>query len=154
MDVIKEGDKVGILFEAKLESGETILKTEGENALVLVVGSGEIPISIEKALIDMKIGDSKTITLEPTEAFGPHINDLVIELPREGFGDNSCLEIGSVVVMDSPQGKKFRGTILKVEEEKVTVDFNHPLAGKTLVFSVTVVSIGDQEQVTNVPSKE
>lgn len=143
MDVIKEGDKVSILFEAKLESGETIIKTESENALVLVVGSGEIPISIEKALIDMKVGESKTVTLEPTEAFGPRIDNLIIELPKEGFGDNSCLEIGSVVVMNSPQGKKFRGTILKVEEKKVTVDFNHPLAGRTLVFSVTIVSIAE-----------
>jgi len=141
MDVIKEGDKVSILFEAKLESGETILKTENEKALSLTVGSGEIPITIEKALIDMKIGDSKTITLEPSEAFGPRINELIIELPKEGFGDNSCLDMGSVVVLNSPQGKKFRGTILKVEEENVTVDFNHPLAGRTLIFSVTVVSI-------------
>ncbi len=141
MDVIKEGDKVSILFEAKLESGETILKTENEKALSLIVGSGEIPITIEKALIDMKIGDSKTITLEPSEAFGPRINELIIELPKEGFGDNSCLDIGSVVVLNSPQGKKFKGTILKVEEENVTVDFNHPLAGRTLIFSVTVVSI-------------
>ena len=141
MDAIKEGDKVSILFEAKLASGETILKTENEKALSLIVGSGEIPITIEKALIDMKIGDSKTITLEPSEAFGPVINELIIELPKEGFGDNSCLDIGSVVVLNSPQGKKFRGTILKVEEENVTVDFNHPLAGRILVFSVTVVSI-------------
>jgi peptidylprolyl isomerase len=142
MDAIKEGDKVSILFEAKLESGETILKTEDENALALVVGSGEIPISIEKALVDMKIGESKTVTLEPAEAFGPRIDDLVIDLPKEGFGDDSCLDIGSTVVMNSPQGKKFRGTVLKVEGENVTVDFNHPLAGRTLVFSVTVVSIG------------
>lgn len=143
MDSIKEGDKVSIIFEAKLESGETILKTEGENALALVVGSGEIPISIEKALIDMKVGESKTVTLEPTEAFGPKIDDLVIDLPKKGFGNDSCLEIGSTVVLDSPQGKKFRGTILKVEEENVKVDFNHPLAGRTLVFSVTIVSIGE-----------
>ena len=143
MDPIKEGDKVSILFEAKLESGETILKTEEEKALALVVGSGEIPLSIEKALIDMKIGESKTITLETTEAFGPRIDDLVIELPKDGFGNDSCLDIGSAVVMNSPKGKKFRGTILKVEEEQVTVDFNHPLAGRTLVFSVTVVSIDE-----------
>ena len=55
MDTIKEGNKVSILFEAKLESGETILKTEEEKALSLVVGSGEIPISIEKALVDMNL---------------------------------------------------------------------------------------------------
>lgn len=143
MDVIKEGDRVGILFEAKLKSGETILKTEGEKVMKLVVGSGEIPITIEKALIDMKVGESKTVTLDSKEAFGPRIDDLVLELPREGFGGDSCLEIGSVVVLDTPQGKKYRGTILKVEEEKITVDFNHPLAGRKLVFFVTIVSISE-----------
>ena len=142
MDAIKEGDKVSILFEAKLETGETILKTEEDQALVLVVGSGEIPITIEKALVDMKIGESKTITLEPTEAFGPRVDDLIIELPKEGFGADTNLEVDSTVVMNSPQGgKQFRGTVLKVEEKNVTVDFNHPFAGKKLVFSVTIVSI-------------
>ena len=143
MDAIKEGDKVSILFEAKLESGETILETEADKALDLVVGSGEIPISIEKALVDMKVGEKKTITLEPPEAFGPRVDDLIIELPKEGFGAETDLEVDSTVVMNSPQGKQFRGTVVKVEEEKVTVDFNHPLAGRKLVFSVTVVSIGE-----------
>ena len=143
MDAIKEGDKVSILFEAKLETGETIIKTEENKALNLVVGSGEIPISIEKALVDMKVGESKTITLEPKEAFGPRIDDLIIELPKKGFGSDSNLEVNSTVVMNSPQGKQFRGTVVKVEEENVTVDFNHPFAGRKLVFSVTVVSIGE-----------
>ena len=142
MGAIREGDKVRILFEAKLETGETILKTEQDQAMVLVVGNGEIPISIEKALVNMKVGESKTITLEPAEAFGPRIDDLIIELPKEGFGSEASLEVNSTVVMNSPQGKQFRGTVLKVEEKNVTVDFNHPFAGKKLVFSVTVVSIG------------
>ena len=143
MKVIKEGDKVSISFEAKLENGETVLKTENEKPLEMIVGAGAIPASIETALIDMKIGDTKTITLEAAEGFGPRIEDLIIELPREGFGSSTDLEIGSRVSMNSPEGKRFVGTITEIKDDKVTVDFNHPLAGKILIFTVTVVSINE-----------
>ncbi len=89
----------------------------------------------------MKIGESKTITLEPTEAFGPRLEDLVIDLPKDGFGPNTNLEVGSRVSINSSEGKKFNGTVMGIKEEKITVDFNHPLAGKNLVFTVTVVSV-------------
>lgn len=143
MKVIKEGDKVSILFEAKLENGETVLKTENEKPLEMIVGAGAIPVSVEKALINMKAGDTKTITLESSEAFGPRIEDLIIELPKEGFGSATDLEVGSRVSMNSPEGKRFVGTVTEIKDEKITVDFNHPLAGETLVFIVTVVSIND-----------
>lgn len=143
MKVIKEGDKVSISFEAKLESGETVLKTENEKPLEIIVGTGVIPISIEKALVDMKVGDTKTVTLEAAEAFGPRIDDLIIELPREGFGSATDLEVGSRVSMNSPEGKRFVGTVTEIKDDKVTVDFNHPLAGKILIFTVTVISINN-----------
>ena len=141
MMVIKEGVKVNILFEAKLETGETVLKTEEEQPLEIVVGGGTIPKSIEQILIDMNEGETKTITLEPTEAFGPKIDDLIIDLPKEGFDSQVELDVGSRVTINSPEGKRFMGTILDVKDEKISVDFNHPLAGKNLIFTVTVVSI-------------
>lgn len=141
MTVIKEGVKVNILFEAKLETGEIVLKTEEEQPLEVVVGEGNIPKSIEKNLIDMKEGETKTITLEPTEAFGPKIDDLIIDLPKEGFDPQVELEVGSRVSISSPEGKKSIGTILEVKDENISVDFNHPLAGKKLIFIVTVISI-------------
>ena len=141
MTVIKEGVKVNILFEAKLETGEIVLKTEEEQPFEVAVGDGNIPKSIEKILIDMKVGETKTITLEPTEAFGPKIDDLIMDLPKEGFAADANLAAGSRVTMNSPEGKKFTGTILEVKDENIFVDFNHPLAGKNLIFTVTVVSI-------------
>ena len=141
MTAIKEGIKVNILFEAKLETGETVLKTEEKQPFEVVVGDGNIPKSIEKNLIDMKVGETKTITLEPTEAFGPKRDDLIMDLPKEGFDPQVELEVGSIISMDSPEGKKFTGTILEVKDENISVDFNHPLADKNLIFTVTVVSI-------------
>lgn len=141
MAVVKEGIKISILFEAKLETGEIYLKTEEEHPLEVTVGEGIIPKSIEKALIDMKAGETKTITLEPTEAFGPRLKDLVIDLPKNGFGADCDLEVGSKVSMNSADGTNFIGIITEIKDENLTVDFNHPLAGKNLVFTVTVVSV-------------
>jgi len=141
MEVIKEGLKVCISFEAKLETGELVLKTEKEKPLEVKIGEGAIPVSIEKALIDMKTGETKTVTLEPTEAFGPRLDDLVIDLPKEGFKQNTEMVVGSKVSMTSPDGRKFSGIVKEIKEDKITVDFNHPLAGQSLVFTVTVVSI-------------
>ncbi len=141
MTVIKEGIKVNILYEVKLETGEIVLKTEEEKPLDVTIGEGTIPKSIESALVDMKAGESKTITLEPTEAFGPRLDDLVIDLPKDGFGSDTNLEVGSKVSMNSPEGKKFTGTVMEIKDENITVDFNHPLAGKSLVFTVTIVSV-------------
>ena len=141
MAVVKEGNKINISFEAKLKTGEIVLKTEREHPLEVTVGQGAIPKSIEKALIDMKTGETKTITLEPNEAFGPKVQDLVVDLPKEGFGPDAILEAGSRVSMRSPEGKTFAGTVIEIKDESVTVDFNHPLAGKNLVFTVTVISI-------------
>ncbi len=141
MLVIKEGVKVNILYEVKLETGEIVLKTEEEQPLEVVVGDGNIPKSIEKILIDMKEGETKTIALESTEAFGPKIDDLIVDLPKEGFDSQVELEVGSRVSINSPEGKRFMGTVLEVKDENIFVDFNHPLAGKNLIFTVTVVSI-------------
>lgn len=142
MDDIKEGNKISILFEAKLETGEVVLKTEDEKPLELTLGEGTIPKTIEDNLLNMKVGESKTITLQPVEAFGLKIDDLVIDLPKEGFTSDCDLEIGSKVSINSPEGKNFIGIVKEIKEDKITVDFNHPLAGKSLIFTVTVVSIG------------
>lgn len=141
MDNVKEGNKISILFEAKLESGETVLKTEDEKPLEITVGQGTIPVSIEKALVDMKVGESKTIKLEPIEAFGPKIDNLVIDLPKDGFNQEADLTVGSKVTIKSPDGRNFMGTIIEIKEDCITVDFNHPLAGRSLEFTVTIVSI-------------
>ncbi len=93
MTIVKDGIKVSILFEAKLETGEIVLKTEEERPLKVTVGEGTIPKSIEKALIDMKEGETKTMTLDTAEAFGPKLDALIIDLPKTGFGTDCNIEV-------------------------------------------------------------
>ena len=141
MTKIKEGQKVCINIEAKLESGETVLKTDTEKPMEIKLGDGIIPSPIENALTDMKEGESKTITLKPNDSFGPKKDELIIEVPKNSFGSDKEVNVGSRVVMNSPDGRKFIGTVLQIKDEKIKLDFNHPLAGKTLIFNVTVVSV-------------
>jgi FKBP-type peptidyl-prolyl cis-trans isomerase 2 len=91
----------------------------------------------------MTEGETKVMTLEAEDAFGPHIDDLVIKVPKSVFETNVTLEIGSRIKIDVPTGKSYVGTIVAVDEHTITLDMNHLLAGKRLVVNVTVVSIAE-----------
>jgi peptidylprolyl isomerase len=146
MKSIKEGDKVQILCEARLDTGDLCYKNDAENLIEIVVGEGKFFPVIEKALCDMAQGESKVVTLEAEDAFGPHLDDLVIKVPRSVFKSEVILEIGSRIKIDVPTGKSYVGTIVAMDDLTFTLDMNHLLAGKRLVVNVTVVSIAEQVQ--------
>jgi len=138
---IKVGDKVQILCDAKLESGELCYKNDADNLIELVVGDEKFFPAIEKALENMGQGETKTITLEAADAFGPHVAELVIKVPKTVFQHEEKIEVGSRVKIDAPTGKSFVGTIVEMDDQTFTLDLNHQLAGKRLVVTFTVVAI-------------
>jgi peptidylprolyl isomerase len=144
MKSIKEGNIVQLLCEATLETGEVCYKNDAENPIELMVGEGKFFPVIEKALCEMVEGDSKVFTLEADDAFGPHLDDLVIKVPKAMCKTDVALEIGSRVKIDGPAGSSYVGTIVALDEQTFTLDLNHLLAGKRLVVKVTVVSIVEQ----------
>jgi FKBP-type peptidyl-prolyl cis-trans isomerase 2 len=141
---IKEGDTVRLMCEAKLESGELCYKNEADNPIEMVVGEGKFFPPIEKALQGMNQGESRVITLEPDDAFGPHLADLVIKVPRTVFQTDVDLEINSRIKIDMPTGKSFVGTVVAMDEQTFTLDLNHLLAGKRLIVSFTVLSVAEK----------
>jgi FKBP-type peptidyl-prolyl cis-trans isomerase 2 len=143
MKNIKEGDTVQLLCEAKLESGELCYTNDAQNPIALVVGEGKFFQPVEEALQNMTEGESKVLTLEPEDAFGPHIDDLIIKVPKSVFKTEVTLEIGSRIKIDTPTGKSFIGTIVTTDDLTITLDMNHLLAGKRLVVKVTVLSIAE-----------
>ncbi|HUT00708.1 MAG TPA: FKBP-type peptidyl-prolyl cis-trans isomerase [Candidatus Thermoplasmatota archaeon] len=143
MKNIKAGDTVQILCEAKLETGELCYKNDAENLIQIVVGEGNFFPVIEKAMQEMTEGESRVLTLEAEDAFGPHVDDLIIKIPRSVFKQEVTLDVGSRVKIDAPTGKSFIGSIIAMDEQTITLDLNHLLAGKRLVVSVTVVSIAE-----------
>ena len=141
MNFVKERDKVHILCEAKLEDGTVFYKNDEKNILEFVVGEGRFFPAVENAIKDMKEGETKTVTLEPEDAYGPHNDGLVVNAPKDRFRSDRDIDIGSRVKIDTLSGKTIHGTIIEVKGETFTVDFNHPLAGKRIMFTVTVVSV-------------
>jgi peptidylprolyl isomerase len=146
MKVVKEGDRVSISCEIKLENGDLCFKNEEENYIEIVVGEGKFFPQIENELKEMEEGDTKTINLEPKDAFGPYINDLVMEVPKDVFRSDVELDVGSKVKINAPSGKTYYGTVTNQSEENLTLDLNHPLAGKKIMITVTVASIGENQQ--------
>ena len=144
MKSIKEGNMVHLLCEATLETGEFCYKNDSENPIELVVGEGKFFPVIEKALYEMLEGESKVFTLEAEDAFGPHLDDLVIKVPKAMCKTDVALEISSRVKIDAPAGGSYVGTIVAMDEQTFTLDLNHLLAGKRLIVKVTVVSIAEQ----------
>jgi peptidylprolyl isomerase len=141
MESIKEGDKVKIRYEAKLENGDQCFPENDDNTIELTIGEGKIFSSIENGLLDMKTGESKTIAIEPNEAFGPYLDNLVIDAPRSSFKTDTDLSIGMRIKIDTPTDKVYYATITKITDSAITLDLNHPLAGKKLMFTVTVISV-------------
>jgi peptidylprolyl isomerase len=144
MKSAKEGDKVQILYEAKLDTGEFCYKNDTENLTEIMIGAGKFFPVIEKELCAMAEGESKVVTLEAEDAFGPHLDDLVIKIPKSVVKTDVTLEIGSRVKIDAPTGSSYAGTIVAIDDQTFTLDLNHLLAGKRLVINVTVVSIAEQ----------
>lgn len=141
MQDIKDGDKVKIKYEAKLENGEQCFPEDKDNTIELVIGEGKIFPPVENGLREMKEGETKTITIEPNDAFGPHLDNLIIDAPRSSFKTDSDLSVGMRIKIDTPTEKVFYATIIKVTDSAITLDLNHPLAGKKLMFTVTVIAI-------------
>lgn len=141
MDIVKEGDKVELICEAKLEDGTICFKNEEDKPFIFTVGEGKFLPGIEKELKDMKIGESKTITLEPKDAFGVHNDGLVTEISKKDLNTDADLKVGSRIQMKASQDKIIQGMITVIKDDKLTIDFNHPLVDKKIIFTVTVKGI-------------
>ncbi|MBN2603618.1 MAG: FKBP-type peptidyl-prolyl cis-trans isomerase, partial [Candidatus Thermoplasmatota archaeon] len=137
MDVVKDGDKVQLICEIKLEDGTLCYKNEKEDPLELVVGKGSFFPVVEKELRNMKVGETKTLKLQPNEAFGHHQEQLVVDVPNNCINMDKPPAIGDKIKYNTPDGKKVVGTVLGINDNSLKVDFNHPLAGKKIVFTVT-----------------
>ena len=137
---ISNGDKVSIEYTLKLEDGTVATSNVDGEALVYTQGEGEILPALETALIGMEEGDTKTVKLEPGEAFGPVLDDAYQSVPKEQVPENAR-KPGSVLVLTRQDGQQQQIRVHEVGDDEVVIDLNHPLAGKDLVFDVKILSV-------------
>lgn len=126
---------------------EVIDSSEGDQPIEFLQGHGQIIPGLEKALYGMKIGDEKSVTVSPAEGYGEIDKDAYIEIPRKEFPADIPVTIGTALQMQDEHGDVLDARIFKVTDKAITLDFNHPLAGKTLQFEVSVVDLREATEV-------
>jgi peptidylprolyl isomerase len=141
MTEVKSGDTVRIHYTGTLADGSTFDSSEGRDPLEFTVGSGQIIPGLDKALPGMTVGEKKTVEIEPAEAYGEAHPDAIQAIPRSNVPAEIPLEVGLQLQMQSPSGQVVPVTVVEITEEEVTLDANHPLAGKALTFAFEIVSI-------------
>ena len=142
MTEVKSGDKVSIHYTGTLLDGSTFDSSEGREPLAFEVGSGQIIPGLDAALPGMKVGEKKVVKIACQDAYGPLRPELNQTIPREGIPDDIPLEVGSQLQMQTPDGQALPVMVVAVDDATVTLDANHPLAGKDLQFDFEIVSIG------------
>jgi len=142
----KEGLFVSLDYEGRLESGEVFDSSKhGDHShpLEFQVGSGQVIPGFDSAVKGMKVGEEKEFKIIPSEAYGEYNPQLTKEIPRNTLPKEQEPKVGMTLLVGTPQGQ-FPVTITKVSNENVTIDLNHPLAGKTLIFKIKVIGLSSQ----------
>lgn len=142
MTEVKNGDTVRIHYTGTLADGSVFDSSEGRDPLEFTVGSGQVIAGMDAGLPGMAEGDKKRLEIPSADAYGPLNPEARQAIPREGIPDDIPLELGTQLQMQSPEGHVLPVTVVEVTESTVTLDANHPLAGKDLNFEIELVSIG------------
>ncbi len=137
---VQNGDKVKVHYKGSLDDGTIFDSSEGSAPLEFEVGSGNIIQGFEAGVLGMEEGEEKTLRIPPEAAYGPHRDELVGRLPKEQVGDVD-VQVGKILRLRTKDGEVFEGSVTKVEEDGVTLDLNHPLAGESLNFEIKLVAI-------------
>ena len=138
---VKVGDTVRVHYTGKLTTGEQFDSSAGREPLEFEVGAGMMIKGFDEAVIGMQIGDKKTVTLAPSEAYGEIRQEMIIEFSKENFPAQIAPEIGMQLMMNNGAGHQIPVTITEILTDVVVLDANHQLAGKELVFDIEMVDI-------------
>jgi peptidylprolyl isomerase len=137
----KTGDTVQVNYTGKLSDGTVFDSSKEVGPLEFKLGGGKVIPGFEKAVLGMKVGEKKTITIPSSEAYGPVQDDLVMEIPRDQLSKDLVPAVGQHLQSTSSQGQTIVVTVIKVTDTAITVDANSPLAGKDLTFELELVKI-------------
>ncbi|MDN7023420.1 peptidylprolyl isomerase [Methanoculleus sp. FWC-SCC1] len=133
------GDLVQVHYTGTLADGTVFDTSEGREPLQFTVGAGEMIAGFDQAVPGMAVGESKTVTIPADQAYGAYRDDLLIDFDREQV--NGTVEVGQKVTITTSSGQAMNVPVVNVTDSTITVDANHPLAGKDLTFTIELVEI-------------
>jgi peptidylprolyl isomerase len=142
MKKVQNGDTVRVHFSASFNDGTEFATTLGENPLELTIGDRKLLGCFEESVVGMEEGEKKTVSIEPSQAMGERRPELVVKFSREAVPEkHEDLKVGSKVEVEDKHRNPVVGTVTQLTDQEVTVDTNHPLAGKTLVFDIELIEV-------------
>ena len=142
---IEANTRVTLNFSLALETGEEVDSNFGHDPVSFVMGDGSLLPGFERRLLGMRAGDEAEFRVPPDEGFGEPQDDHIQTVPRADFDAETSLEPGMLFTFADAAGGEVPGMVAEVNEETVTVDFNHPLSGRTIHFKVKIARVEPAE---------
>ncbi len=137
----KQGDTVKVHYTGKLEDGKVFDTSSGREPLSFTIGEGNVIEGFESGIVGMGVGEKKTLNISPDAAYGNRNDELVAVVEKENIPEDIDVSVGQQLQVRQPNGQTINVSVTDVSEENVTLDANHPLAGRDLVFDVEIVEI-------------
>ncbi|MFL2958570.1 MAG: peptidylprolyl isomerase [Candidatus Thalassarchaeaceae archaeon] len=137
---IEQNTIVSVHYTGTFTDGEVFDSSEGRDPLTFLVGHGQMITGFEQEMLGAEVGEKREFTLTPDRAYGERTDAAIQEVPRDQFPEGMAIEVGMVLGAQSEQGP-VQFSVASIDDEVVTVDFNHQMAGMTLNFSVEVVDV-------------
>lgn len=142
MTAVKTGDTVHVHYTGRLDDGSVFDSSSDRQPLEFTIGAGSVIPGFEQAVLGMSPGDTKTVTIASGDAYGPHHAEMVHQVSRSQLPPDLEVEVGTMLRASGPNGEDVPLTVVDVSDQSITVDANHPLAGKDLTFELELVAIG------------
>jgi peptidylprolyl isomerase len=137
----KMGDTVKVHYTGKLTDGTVFDSSFGNDPLRFTIGEGQVIPGFEDAAVGMDLGQSKTVTIPAQQAYGPHVDELVMVFSKEQIPSELSVQVGQQLQLHQDNGSPIPVIVTDISEAEVTLDANHPLAGEDLTFDIELLSI-------------
>jgi len=137
----KKGDRVKVEYTGTLDDGTVFDTSVDDEPLEFEVGAGEVITGFDGNVEGMEVGEEREFKLSPEDAYGERQEELEREVPREHFPKSDDFKVGVGVELTLPDGTRVRAVVSEIGDEMVSLDFNHPMSGKTLNFKVKLLEI-------------
>ena len=151
MQVVKKGDTIKIHYHGTLNDGSIFDSSKQREPLEFEVGSGMVIPGFDDGVMNMKVGDVKTMNIPFNEAYGPVQEEMIIDFPRNQFPEDMQPEAGMQLQMSDKSGQNFPVVVVSANDEIVKLDANHPLAGKDLTFELELMDISSASPLIIMP---
>jgi len=139
--MVEKGNRVKVHYTGKFDNGEIFDSSLQREPLEFTVGFNEVIKGFDDAVLSMKVGDKKTVTCEPNEAYGERNENFVFEIPHDELPDDFVPRLGMPLELANDRGETLIASIIDINDNGITLDANHPLAGKRITFEIELIEI-------------